>query len=261
MNRTAFLCVASLLLASVPAGPVPDGVFLKDGRVVEGKPIKKTEKGIKILFQNGEVVVPDEMIKDFYGSSSDVAYKPRNEEEAKKIEHGLIPVGGKWIPRKDLGKEIERRNQQSRKRIEEAKLHKLWRNRYTSESRHFKFEHNLPPEIFANLRDLLEVYFDTFTKKWGLSPTLKVKPLVCLYADELDYYRTSGAPHGAIGYFAFGKTDTYTILDVPSNADMAAIGATIGASGAVEIETIVLLTPAEIDQASKKTVSYRPPGA
>jgi uncharacterized protein with GYD domain len=62
-------------------------------------------------------------------------------------------------------------------------------------------------------------------------------------------------------YFAFGKTDTYTIIDVTSNADMAALAGTVAASGAVEIETVVLLTPAEIDQAAKKTVSYRPPGA
>ena len=62
-------------------------------------------------------------------------------------------------------------------------------------------------------------------------------------------------------YFAFGTTDTYTILDLPSNADMAALAATVAATGAVQIETVVLLTPKEIDEASKKTVSYRPPGA
>jgi uncharacterized protein with GYD domain len=62
-------------------------------------------------------------------------------------------------------------------------------------------------------------------------------------------------------YYAFGTTDTYTIVDVPSNADMAALAGTIGASGAVEIETVVLLSPAEMDQAAKKKVSYSPPGA
>jgi uncharacterized protein with GYD domain len=62
-------------------------------------------------------------------------------------------------------------------------------------------------------------------------------------------------------YFAFGTTDTYTILDLPSNADMVALAATVAATGAVKIETVVLLTPKEIDEACKKTVSYRPPGA
>ena len=62
-------------------------------------------------------------------------------------------------------------------------------------------------------------------------------------------------------YFAFGEADTYTIVDLPSNADMAALAATIGATGAVEIETVVLLSPKEVDDAAKKKVSYRPPGA
>ncbi len=62
-------------------------------------------------------------------------------------------------------------------------------------------------------------------------------------------------------YFAFGTTDTYTILDLPSNADAAAFAATVPATGAMKIETVVLLTPEEIDEASTKKVSYRPPGA
>ncbi len=62
-------------------------------------------------------------------------------------------------------------------------------------------------------------------------------------------------------YFAFGPADTYTIVDLPSNADMAALAATVAATGAVKIETVVLLTPQEIDEASKKKVSYRRPGA
>ncbi len=75
--------------------------------------------------------------------------------------------------------------------------------------------------------------------------------------------QTVASVGGKIGafYYAFGTTDTYTIVDVPSNADMVALAGTIGASGAVEIETVVLLSPEEIDQAAKKKVSYRPPGA
>ena len=62
-------------------------------------------------------------------------------------------------------------------------------------------------------------------------------------------------------YFAFGAADTYTIIDLPSNADMAALAGNVAASGAVKIETIVLLTPQEIDAAVSKKVSYRAPGA
>ena len=62
-------------------------------------------------------------------------------------------------------------------------------------------------------------------------------------------------------YFAFGNSDAYVIIDLPDNASAAAVAAAVGASGALSsYETVVLLTPAEIDEAVKKAVSYRPPG-
>ena len=62
-------------------------------------------------------------------------------------------------------------------------------------------------------------------------------------------------------YYAFGANDTYTIIDLPSHVDAAALAGTVAASGVAKVETVVLLTPEEIDQAAKKKVSYRPPGA
>jgi uncharacterized protein with GYD domain len=61
-------------------------------------------------------------------------------------------------------------------------------------------------------------------------------------------------------YFAFGETDGCVIADLPDNASMAAIALAVGASGAVAVKTTVLMTPEEVDEAVKKTPSYRPPG-
>ena len=61
-------------------------------------------------------------------------------------------------------------------------------------------------------------------------------------------------------YFAFGEHDAYVIIDAPDNVTVAAASMAIGASGAVNTKTIVLLTPEEIDQASKKQAIYTPPG-
>jgi len=61
-------------------------------------------------------------------------------------------------------------------------------------------------------------------------------------------------------YFAFGDNDAYTISDGLDNAGAAALSLAVCASGAVRTKTIVLLTPEEMDQASKKSVKYRPPG-
>jgi uncharacterized protein with GYD domain len=61
-------------------------------------------------------------------------------------------------------------------------------------------------------------------------------------------------------YFAFGDRDAYVIVDAPDHATVAAASIAINASGAVSSKTVVLLTPEEIDQAMKKSVTYRAPG-
>lgn len=61
-------------------------------------------------------------------------------------------------------------------------------------------------------------------------------------------------------YFGFGEDDAYVIFDVPDNATAAAASLVVNASGAVRTKTVVLLTPEEMDTATKKSVDYRPPG-
>ena len=62
-------------------------------------------------------------------------------------------------------------------------------------------------------------------------------------------------------YFAFGTNDFYVISELPDAATAAAVSLTVGASGAASSHTVVLVTPEEIDAATKKSVDYRPPGA
>ena len=61
-------------------------------------------------------------------------------------------------------------------------------------------------------------------------------------------------------YYAFGDTDLYIIGDFPDHATVAAVILTVTSTGTVTCKTTVLLTPEEIDAASKKTPSYSPPG-
>lgn len=61
-------------------------------------------------------------------------------------------------------------------------------------------------------------------------------------------------------YFAFGDTDAYCIADMPDHASMAAITLALAASGGTTGRTTVLLTPEEMDQATRKSPSYRAPG-
>jgi len=62
-------------------------------------------------------------------------------------------------------------------------------------------------------------------------------------------------------YFAFGESDVFEILDVPDNVTTFAATLAIIGSGSAHTKTTVLLTPEEVDQAVKKPVAYRPPGA
>lgn len=61
-------------------------------------------------------------------------------------------------------------------------------------------------------------------------------------------------------YYAFGENDVYTIAEYPDNATAAAVSMAANSSGAVQSTTVVLLTPEEIDEATRKSVEFRSPG-
>ena len=61
-------------------------------------------------------------------------------------------------------------------------------------------------------------------------------------------------------YFAFGETDVFVIADMPDNTSMAALGLALGATGTVTSRTTVLMTPKEVDAATKKKLTYSAPG-
>ena len=62
-------------------------------------------------------------------------------------------------------------------------------------------------------------------------------------------------------YFAFGGTDAFAVVEAPDNAAAAALALTISASGGASANTVVLLTPEEIDEATQRGVEYSPPSA
>ncbi|MGW3011081.1 GYD domain-containing protein [Streptomyces sp. NPDC001219] len=62
-------------------------------------------------------------------------------------------------------------------------------------------------------------------------------------------------------YFAYGEDDFYCVVEFPDHLSMAAISMAVRASGALHSKTIPLLTVEEIDEAARKSVAFRPPGA
>lgn len=61
-------------------------------------------------------------------------------------------------------------------------------------------------------------------------------------------------------YFAFGDTDAYIICEVPDAESAIAVSLVAAATGTVSVRTTVLITPEQMDAATKKAVSFRPAG-
>ncbi|KMS82940.1 MULTISPECIES: GYD domain-containing protein [Streptomyces] len=62
-------------------------------------------------------------------------------------------------------------------------------------------------------------------------------------------------------YFAFGEDDLVCIIDLPDPVSMAAVSLTVKASGALQTRATPLLALEEIDEAARRRVAFRAPGA
>jgi uncharacterized protein with GYD domain len=71
--------------------------------------------------------------------------------------------------------------------------------------------------------------------------------------------KTGGKLHSF--YFAIGTDDVIGVAEFPDTATAAALSLVVNASGAVHLHSTVLITPEEMDAATKKAVPYTPPGS
>ncbi len=61
-------------------------------------------------------------------------------------------------------------------------------------------------------------------------------------------------------YYAFGDHDVIGIFEAPDNITASAFAIGVSSSGLLRTKVTPLLTVEEVDQAVKKSMSYRPPG-
>ncbi len=61
-------------------------------------------------------------------------------------------------------------------------------------------------------------------------------------------------------YFALGDVDAYVIADLPDEVSMVALQLVVNATGRINSTTVKLVTPEDLDKATKKAVAYRSPG-
>ena len=61
-------------------------------------------------------------------------------------------------------------------------------------------------------------------------------------------------------YYEFGEHDAFSIVDLPDNESAASLALIVNASGGARVKTTVLLTPEQVDEATERAVTFRPPG-
>ncbi|BAS07692.1 hypothetical protein AHiyo4_11140 [Arthrobacter sp. Hiyo4] len=61
-------------------------------------------------------------------------------------------------------------------------------------------------------------------------------------------------------YYAFGYYDVLGVFEAPDDASAAALSLIVNSTGSVNVRLKPLLTVEDIDEAAKKTPSYRAPG-
>jgi len=62
-------------------------------------------------------------------------------------------------------------------------------------------------------------------------------------------------------YFAFGEDDVYSIFDLPDDEAATALSVAVNEGGYGTASITKLLTAEQVDEAFRRTVDYRPPGA
>ena len=87
-------------------------------------------------------------------------------------------------------------------------------------------------------------------KEGGSSRRRQVEQMVAKLGGKVDCF-----------YYTFGDTDVIVIADLPDSVSAIAMSMAVNGSGAVTLKTTPLIDTEELDEATKKAVAYRAPGA
>jgi len=212
MRARLFPAAAALAAAFVlPARA--DTLALKDGRFFEGRPVEVKPDGYLIRFEHGSIEVPKDMVESFFSSESG-GFVPTTPEEKKRFEKGYVRWNGRWTRISIAERKREEAIEARRKRMEQMKARRLWRNHAEVETRRFVFRHTLPDEVFQEFQDLFETYYDYFTKYWRFRPSPKFgKVTINIYHNREYFEQVSGAPSGVVGYYVPTERDLHFYYD------------------------------------------------
>lgn len=212
---------ASALLLALAYFAHADTLALKDGRFFEGKPIEATDDGYVITFKHGKVTIPKSMVTSFFKAGAGGEFVPSNQKEKAKFEKGFVPWKGRWVKVPYRDRMRKKAEAVRKKRMEQMKERRLWRNRAEvwSKNKKFRFLHTLPDDVFQEFKDLFETYYAFFTKYWKFKPagdfiTDRKKGVTINIYHKREYFeQVSGAPSGVVGYYSPPDRDLHFFYD------------------------------------------------
>lgn len=209
-NRIAL----SAFLLAVAFAPLAhaDRLITKDGRVLTCKKARTEGTGYKLVFEHGEILVPDKAqiaSVEIEGDMSD--YVPANDDERKKLADGFVRYQGKWLSKAAYEAELKKTFESSKARTADIAKHAEFGNAWQKETAHFVVRSNTSPELLDYYCDLLETYYALQDQRIGISPTpsfRRAKLAVNVYKSAEDFrklapYGGQGeVPEGVLGFFA-----------------------------------------------------------
>lgn len=202
MRLAALVCVVVLTVTLTAGVASADSILFHDGRFYEVPKATVSQDAILVHYDDGEVRVPLDLVKEYFILDESGAFTPRNDDERAKIAEGLVPYDGKWVTPRTRDRLVAKRAEERQAALDEYQEHMMWRSRYKDSTKHFAFEYTVPKEVADNYRDMFEVFYDEVSKEWGMRQT-GPKLKVCFYNNQRDFERIGNVPRGVLGYFKF----------------------------------------------------------
>ncbi len=203
--RSRLICAATaLVLASTQAWA--DVLLLVDGRIVDAKPLVREAEAVVVKFENGDVRVPLALVLEAVIENEPLD-EPATPEEAEQRKKGMVRFDGRWMSVRTRDELVSKRIAERKRAAEELKGYRLWRNAREERTKAFAYKHNVPADVFASYRDLMETYFKEFCRAWKIKPPKDLPPLsvnlYCDYDGPDGFLQVSGAGWGVLGYFRY----------------------------------------------------------
>lgn len=164
----------------------------------------RAEGGITVHFQNGDVLVPDALIKTSTLRSAEENDRAWTEDEKARIAKGQVFFEGSWMSARRRDRLRTERREERAAKIERVKRAQKWANHEVATTKNFEFHYTIDPDQMEELMEMMEVYYKTFTKEWRIKKPRGLGRLKVNFFHDGEYFQqVTGMPPGVLGFFRF----------------------------------------------------------